>query len=362
MNILITCVLIVLALFKKKSQILCLLLFLLMWTLWGWNVWNGDYEAYKALFYDSLNIKNAQEFLFLSINTFFLKLGFSYQSYQIIYSFIVLFLFYKIIKNNTPLPALFSIIYFLIFIQEFVYMRNYLANILILCSIFVVINNKSKRFYIGYILVVLLSSFIHSTTFLFLIFLPFLNENLYSFKKIFLYSISFFLLIIWLVEPYIFPLLGSFFLEKMNYYSVVNHGITNSSYLHIILVLSTYAEYKYVVSKIAPLVPNKDNRMFIIIRNFNLISLFFISFYYLFPYFANRFLRLLFTINLFYTISACYYAYQSNIKRNELISILCLLLLLFSILLFLSISNLPYTLIPLYKCNLIWGNEYYEPI
>lgn len=100
MNIIVTCVLFILALVKKKSHILCLLLFLLMWSLWGWNTWNGDYIAYENRYYDSVNTSNTQEFGFLLINCLFVWLGIPFQTYMIIFSYVVLFILYKLIIKN----------------------------------------------------------------------------------------------------------------------------------------------------------------------------------------------------------------------------------------------------------------------
>ena len=361
MNIIVTCVLFILALVKKKSHILCLLLFLLMWSLWGWNTWNGDYIAYENRYYDSVNTSNTQEFGFLLINCLFVWLGIPFQTYMIIFSYVVLFILYKLIIKNNPLPAFVSAIYFLLFIQEFVFMRNYLTNTLMLYGLFAIINER-KYCYKKFFALAVLSFSIHTTAILFLFFLPFLNEKKYSFGKIFLLNILLVAFMIFLVYPNLLPLLNSFFQEKMNYYSPEENSITNSSYFQLLLVLSILIEHKYVVSKIDSRLTHRQQRMYSIIRNFNIMSLFYISIYYLAPYFASRFLRFLFTVNLFYTTSVCFYAYKALSFKWQFLSLMSFLLLIISILLFLYISTLPFTVIPLYKCNLIWGNDFYEPI
>ena len=49
-DILVTIVLSVVSLIFPKSKLVAGLFFLFMWTLWGWNTWNGDYEAYEKIF------------------------------------------------------------------------------------------------------------------------------------------------------------------------------------------------------------------------------------------------------------------------------------------------------------------------
>lgn len=43
-DIIITVILFVVALLRPQSKGVAVLIFALMWSLWGWNTWNGDYE------------------------------------------------------------------------------------------------------------------------------------------------------------------------------------------------------------------------------------------------------------------------------------------------------------------------------
>ena len=49
-DVIITIVLMALSLIYPKSKYIAILFFLFMWTLWGWNTWNGDYIAYEEVF------------------------------------------------------------------------------------------------------------------------------------------------------------------------------------------------------------------------------------------------------------------------------------------------------------------------
>ena len=83
----------------KKSKFLTLLFFAFTWLLFGWNHWNGDYEAYEKL-YDFPQIEvilSGHEFGYNALMYLFNYLGFTFQEFFIVISFISLVLLFNFI-------------------------------------------------------------------------------------------------------------------------------------------------------------------------------------------------------------------------------------------------------------------------
>lgn len=327
-----------------------------MWSLWGWNTWNGDYDPYCAIFEDSLKSIGGYESGYKMINAFFLSLGFSFQGYLILYSFVVLSLVLYLCLNYCKYPALFSAIYFLIFIQEYVFLRNYLVSTLFVLALLPIFRGDKKGLVI-FVIVVFISSFIHSTAILFLVFLPVLKPKLVNIKLIFIFQIVVFLFFVFIFR-YLLPFFGGSLNEKFDAYSVGGY-ITNSSFLHLFIVFLIYRTYKVVSSNLEKF-PLITKRIVVIVVNINLLSLFYLGLYYNVPYFASRFLRCIFVLNLFFFLTILPYLLNKKDKRKVIFNLGGLIVVILFFLLFASTP--PLSIIPLYRCNIIWGNEYYVPI
>lgn len=359
-DIVITIFIISLALVLKKSKIIATLLFLFMWILWGWNTWNGDYKMYENYYYDSIWIfKDSLDYEigYRYLNFVFSENKFEYKTFMIIFSFFVLYLIKKISFEYSRYPAMFAALYFIIFIMEYVYNRTYLSHIIILYAVYSIIKNIRYKAII-YIVLVILASIIHSTAILALMFTPLVcfDNRIISVKKITIICLGLLLVSIFLFDIILTPLIGGSYLEKFNYYKT-DGGFTNIFFGHIILVGLVYYYFSYIIKKIELI--NSDKRIFILIINFNLISLFYLPIYFHIPYFS-RFVRLIFTIDLIFLISTLQYLKFLNLViKTRLISGFVLIYLI--VLIMFIKSTLYLTLIPLYKNNLIFGEEYYFP-
>lgn len=162
-DILITILLIVFSLIFRKSKHLAGLNFLFMWTLWGWNSWNGDYDSYKYRFDNLTSIWELgdYEFVYELLNLLFNRIGFDFQSFMIFFSFVTLFFIAFFCIKYAKFPALFSAMYFIIFIMEFVFIRNYLVHSLLFLALMLVFE-EVKHYKLWYLILVFIAGSFHT--------------------------------------------------------------------------------------------------------------------------------------------------------------------------------------------------------
>ena len=345
-DVIITIVLMALSLIYPKSKYIAILFFLFMWTLWGWNTWNGDYIAYEEVFSFPDNSNN--EFGYLVLNRLIGCFTDSYQVFLITVSFAILSFMCYFTLRLSPYPSLFAVIYFILFLMEFVFSRNYILTTLILYSLWLSCEKNSIKYFVVSILI---GATIHVFSITYLLLIPSLRSELLPLKKYFVYIIPCVLILIF-VSDFIFPYLGSNVVTKLSLYEKKN-AITNSSYALMILVFMILFLTRYLWNS-----SQRPPSIVRLIYNINVISLIFIGIFYVVPYAASRFLRLLFVIDLLmFTI----FLFVAK-RRKKLVVSLTFTVFVAMVLAYFVESTFPYTVIPLYKCNLIWGNEFYKPV
>lgn len=348
-DILVTIVLSLLSLIFPKSRLVTGLFFLFMWTLWGWNTWNGDYDAYEKIFLGIENGVSAEGGYWL-LNSFFKLFVEDFQTFLIIISFVVLFCIYRFVIRYSPYPAFFSLLYFIIFIMEFVFIRDYMASTLFIMALYLVFRGDKNRI-IYFVLLLLLASSIHTFYLLFFIFLPCIKCNsTFLLHKWLKYIVLINILVI-LLGNVLIPYFGNYIGAKVAYYAGTG-GITTSSYALLLIVLIIIFTYK--------LSPNvwKERVLIRVLYNVNVLSLLFVGIFFYIPYASSRFLRVLFVLDILFIMISYVYAKGLN---KKLIAF-CFLFLIAIITAFFGEITSAYTIIPLYKCNIIWGDEYYIPI
>lgn len=353
MEFILTIVLFVAGLIFRKSKFIAFALFVLMWTLWGWNTWNGDYDVYASN-YQNITFAG-YEIGYKTLYNIGNILGLSFQEFLIVYSFIVLGIIAYIVFRYVPWPAFAAAIYLLIFFQEFVYLRYALANSLAVLAIYAGITHQNKKsWYIG---VVLLAVTIHYAALIYLMFIPAFRNGALSLRKSAKYLITAALAVL-VVMNFSSSFFNTYILYKLSHYAVEEHTITNSAILLLFIIIMVIVVYSKVFKSKTVEIPYKHKLAVNVIYNINILSLLLIVVFAYVPYYANRFLRYLFIIDMIFFIIAVFYAAKGVQRRYAVISLIGLILIIG---LFLSISTVEYTVIPLYKCNLIWGNEFYIP-
>lgn len=339
---------IILCLLFPKSKIVALVMFLLMWLLWGWNTNNGDYANYRDAFESIQNVslyETGYEFGYSVINYLFSSLGFSFQGFLIVYSFIILSLIYTYFINN-PYPAIMSAVYLVIFVMEYVFVRNYMTDALFFMLLLVSFSDTEFKFLKSLGLIILAASF-HTTAVVYLLFLLIYVKQLDT-KKIFFAIIGG---IVFLVSTY--TILLSFIdneliLGKIEYYYSEDKPIGPAiAHISIIAIISLFLYYrKDMLDEFS----NVVKRNIHIMQKVNVITLIYIPLYFFIPDFS-RFFKVLFTINLFY-VSYLFFYFRTLNSRIALITIF-LLINLFVLYQFAN-STLDLTYDPLINSNIIF--------
>lgn len=343
LSIVVAIILILSSIISPKSKSIAVLFFLFMWSLWGWNTWNGDYEAYKDSYEQSYHLLESFDYEvgYSILEYFSFFIGLSYAGYLKVVSLFVLAIAFWFGNTHTKYIALYSLGYFFIFMLEFVFIRNYIAHTILLISFYYI---SYKPNYYKYILTVLLAGSFHVTTFLFIFFIFASPLMKISLKKILLYVCSFIFILLTGLNS-----LASFFGEAI-YSRFVIYSVEQSSLKIIIfhlLVVLMICIYFYLNNK------NKKFKFNECAVKVNLISLFYLGLYYYIPY-SSRFLRYLFVINLTFLL---FNIVDLRLKSRSLRFSIALSFILFLSYYTFYTSKLEYTIEPLFYCNEIWGDN-----
>lgn len=351
----ISLLLVVFAFIFPKSKFIGFLFFVFMWTLWGWNSWNGDYDAYNKYFQDSFyTVNQVSEFGYYYLNKLLKKLGLEFSSYLKIVSFLVLSVIFWFSKKYCKYIALFSAMYFIIFIMEYVFIRNYLSHSLFFICFFLLIE-KPKFYLTSVVLISIMATAIHSTSIIMLPILLLISKNqILDLKKVLLWVGLGLLLSIFFFKAILLPLFGSDLLYKFDYYQT-GGGFSNIFFAHLVLVLLVWYFFNSIL-KLEKGLSEKDKRIMILIVNFNLLTLGYLCLYYHIPYFS-RILRFIFALDFIFLLGTLIL-----IKPKYLAKFIIIILLIFAAVMVMFFkSTLSLTFHPLFKKNLIWGEEYYVP-
>lgn len=342
--------LLLLCIIFPKSKIVAGGVFLFIWQLWGWNSWNGDYFQYEYIYntlgkfgLDALNV----EIGYKIFNNWIYSLGVDFQGFMILYSFVILGLI-MYFACLSPYPAVFAILYFIIFIMDYVFMRNYMANVLFFVFL-AILYKKPKYLIIKSLILLALALTFHNTGAFYFAFLLVLREKL-SIKKLFIIVLGIVLALSTSMTLFLSLIDNEFISGKIKYYATGDNPIGPAvSHFIIVAVLLLFI---YFTKKQQLKLSAENNRIIVLFQKINIITLIYIPLYFFIPDFG-RFFRVLFPLELFF-ILYLYYIY----KKVDLRVILGLILIgMYSILVYqFTTSTLKLTYYPLIESNLIYSS------
>ncbi|MBD5391378.1 hypothetical protein HDR66_01070 [bacterium] len=341
-NVIVTITLCILSILFPKSKIVCLSFFAFMWTLWGFNMWNGDYIAYMLEYqypeWDTIEIGyRALCSLFSS--------WLPYQKFLMVVSGIILSTFCYWGVKHTKYPAFFALIYFPMFIMEFVYLRNYIALTLLFFATFRLIYKNGNL--LVSLFLVLLATTVHVFSICYFPVILLLKYNINYKYLLALLTIG--TVMILTLNQFVFQN-SSYIASKVYYYTQEgSNRISLTTPFHCIVVLICYYTYKNT-----ELMTLKSDIILKRYVNFNILSLILVPIYIILPFTASRSLRILLVIDMFFYLNLFY----NSLARTRIFSILGLLFILASVGYIFTGQTFNYVLAPLYHCNLIWG---YDP-
>lgn len=332
-----------------KSKVLAVFVFLFIWQLWGWNSWNGDFDQYKNFF----NVlgrfgQNAieAEVGYQLINNFFYFLGFDFQEFMIGYSLIILGIIFYFVTRS-PFPAIFSILYVVVFIMDYVFMRNYMANALFFLFLAIAIQ-EPKHYKMKAVIVLLIALSFHNTALFYLLFGLLLVEKM-RLKTLFIIIAAGAAVLISSWTIFISNISNSIIAAKIDHYATGDSPIGPAA-MHALSVASLLLFVYFTRKKRHALSP-EQNRIITLFQKINIITLMYLPLYFFIPDFA-RFFRVLFPIELFFVLYlfSCY----KNANLRVVLSVIMMGIYSFLIYQFLF-STLKWTYYPLLRFNLIYS-------
>ncbi|WP_409025077.1 EpsG family protein [Flavobacterium sp.] len=329
--------------FYKKSKVLLVIVFVLMWLLFGFNFWNADYPMYQRLYNVPIDelvfFKFEGGYCFLMY--FFKALDLNFQQFLISISGIILLLVFRFFFVFSHFPALLAVCFFWFFFPfEYVILRNFLAFAIVLQGLHCVLKNE-RHYKLKFIFFVILASTIHISSIFYLIFLLAFREKELKIKTISLIVVCL-LLLVSISHHFIFYILSLYSKEKVLFYATgFPLFFLYSSLLIINLILVFYIFKSVNCTQI-----EEGKRNNILILNCNILMLFLIVVFYE----LGVFVRILFNISIVNAVFIINILFVNNSKIKLKLAYFCYLLILFFIFIFL-VKEI--TLFPLFKNNFL---------
>ena len=235
----------IIAISFPKSRFICILFTIYMWVLWGWNTYNGDYEAYEQMYIlTERNVFFPIEPGYRLLMEISNELGLDYRQFLIFISFVSLALISLVIILLSSYPAFNILIYFWFFFPlDYVLIRNTLAFFIVALGIVLILRDIKYK-YLYFITLVLISTSIHLTCIFYLSFL-----GIFLFKKInnstLIVIVLLSLLSLYLIQGLFQSALSLGFEERSTTYSgSINSAIYNL-FWQTLIIITLYKTFIY---------------------------------------------------------------------------------------------------------------------
>ncbi|HCC5837458.1 EpsG family protein [Citrobacter farmeri] len=312
-----------------------IILFVFAWALYGGNVWNGDREAYE-LYYARDGISSwGIEIIYGYINIFFYRANVSFQSFQIIVSFLTIVATSVYLRKTSVFLGVSFLLYFLLmFPLDYVLMRTSLAYAIVL-NAFVALS-RGERF--NYVILIVTATLIHQSALLFLVFLlandgsKIKYTNRYIFYSILLTIVS--------LALSNYNMFAAKIVEHFSYYQTTWKTILSSIVYHLISIFLMVSNFNW---------KRQNNRYDCFIRNLNVVSLLLFCLYFQADIFVRVF-RLLVFINVIYLVQD-----MLKYKKATIYSLIYVPLYSLYLIYYYIYPTLEYSLFPLIKANMFFN-------
>lgn len=348
--IIISILLILLSILRPSSKMISSFLFIFMFLLFGWNYWNGDYDAYENLYNNALAefAIGGYERGYASLMSMFNLMGFDFQHFFIAVALLSLLLLFDFIIRFSKYPAIFSCIFFCFFFPlDYVILRNFVAFTIVLQGLIFVINQHKYSLCIFSVFVFIASLF-HSTAIFYLVLIPFLNR-----KKIRLPIFS----IVVVVVTIVFVAFGNRIIGSLVtnvngrdelYASSFLRFVFNSGIQILNLIIISFYYRKTSILFIS----EKEQTFNKVLMNINIVLLFLIPIYFSFAI-AERLFRNISIINMVLMTNILY---RYHLNKTKILLFLLLIIYLSYFYLSFIYPYLDDTVYSLYRYNLIFNN------
>lgn len=351
MSIILAFILTLLSFVFNKSKPLAIFILAFMWVLFGWNYYNGDYEAYEKMYNEMIFIivVDKTEILFKLLCVGGNLIGLSFQQFQIIIALLIILLWARFIFKYSNNPALFSIIFLWFFFPlDFVLLRNFFAFAVVLQGVSLLLSNGKNKYY-WFVLYVALGTCIHTTSIIYLCFLLIPAYTKWKFKYYHVVIASILGLIVYklFIQNFFAVAMdetGERGIYQTNFFTFMFQSLVQFSFtLFLIYVLKT--NRKYILN------PNKRLFYYMLV-NVNIIIFILIIFYFDYSIFI-RLYRNLAIINVLALIDLL--IYRNNTAVNKLFLSIGLTCYLGFFFLYFIVPFWGYTMESLFSFNLLFN-------
>lgn len=156
----------------SKSKVGAQIFLTFMWILWGWNTYNGDYEAYEDLYNNVfLTVSLDYEPGYKLIMALSRLIGLTFQEFFQIISLLIILLWSRYILTESRYPFFVTAIIFWCFLPlDYVLLRNSLAFSIVLQGIILLLKDTPHK-RIKYVFLILIAWSFHSSSLFYLTFL-----------------------------------------------------------------------------------------------------------------------------------------------------------------------------------------------
>ena len=160
----------ILAFFFPKNKKVSIIIFCVMWILFGWSSNNADYNIYQNRYYNYKNLVSQTEPLFSCLMRMFNFLNFSYEKFLIAISFVLLLILHKTLKCVTQHNNIVYLLYLIFpFCFDVVMIRYTIGTIIVVLGIKFLLFDEKKPI-LKYVICVVCATMIHYSFIITLIF------------------------------------------------------------------------------------------------------------------------------------------------------------------------------------------------
>lgn len=313
---------------KLVDKYFLILFFFMAWILYGGNQWNGDRDAYELYYIRDSIVPWGVEILYGYMNIFSYKLGLSFQTFQIIISFLTIFLVCAYLNKVYQYPSAAFLLYFLLmFPLDYVLMRTGFSYAIVLNALFFLFKGKRAI----YFFLVIIATMIHQSAVLFLIFLLVKRDG--EINKTTLYIIATLFFTIFLQGLFYYGFVPQKIIVHLSYYEVTWKTTVSCIFIHALSLFLIRCDFG----------KKNGGRYDVFILNVNVVSVIIMVLYFQSDIFVRVF-RLLVFVNIVHLSQGMLIT-----RKVTIYALIYIVFYSFYLFLYYIYPMVDYTLDPLFK-------------
>lgn len=359
-SLIFTILLIIMGFIFKKSKILWGIQIFWMWILMAGSIGGVDWTTHNNIFYEALSVKIFDDSWLYKLFCYpFVSNGYTFATFNLVISTILLILLFAIIKKNSKnVCTVTSLIYIFPLADSIIQKRNFCALVIFLLGVLPLIKGEKKS-NIKFLIFTFLAAQIHSSYYLYFLIFPLMKLDYKKLNKI----LSIILVMAFIAIPFI-PKIAMVFVpsSKVNFYfSTLKIPLYQSICWWCLQLIFTFLFFKLfdtnskLIEYLKINIDEKTKEEYDKLKQLNKILLIFMPLYYYEPTFFRFFRNMLF-VNYIY-ISKIFDKTDKNYKEVVLVfgAIICFALLVFLSQFVIFGKGFNYLGVPIFEANRFIG-------